>query len=252
MAGYVKLLYVSPEKLVSSGFQSLLKRLKISLFAVDEAHCISAWGHDFRPEYTQLRFLKQQYPGVPIIALTATADKLTRKDMVEQLGLENPATFVASFDRPNISLTVRPGQRRLEQIVDFLKQRPDQSGIIYCLSRKSTEDLSDKLNARGLRTSFYHAEVPPSKRSKVQEDFINDRVPIICATIAFGMGIDKSNVRFVIHYNLPRNLEGYYQEVGRAGRDGLPSDALLFFSYADLSSYRDMIEQGETPQSKKH
>jgi ATP-dependent DNA helicase RecQ len=251
MAGYIKLLYISPEKLVSSGFQSLLKRLKISLFAIDEAHCISAWGHDFRPEYTQLRFLKQQYPGVPIIALTATADKLTRKDMVEQLGLENPATFVASFDRPNISLTVRSGQRRLEQIVDFLKQRPNQSGIIYCLSRKSTEDLSDKLNARGFRTAFYHAEVPPSKRSKVQEDFINDRVPIICATIAFGMGIDKSNVRFVIHYNLPRNLEGYYQEVGRAGRDGLPSDALLFFSYADVASYRDMIEQGETPYEQK-
>jgi ATP-dependent DNA helicase RecQ len=250
LAGYVKLLYVSPEKLVSQGFQPLLKRLNISLFAIDEAHCISAWGHDFRPEYTQLKFLKSQFPGIPTLALTATADKLTRKDIVEQLGLADPATFVASFDRPNISLAVRPGQKRFEQIVEFLKARPKQSGIIYCLSRKGCEGLADKLNARGFRADFYHAEVPPSRRSKVQEDFINDRIPIICATIAFGMGIDKSNVRFVVHYNLPRNLEGYYQEIGRAGRDGLPSDALLFFSYADLMSYREMFGQGEASREQ--
>jgi len=251
LAGYLKLLYVSPEKLVSQNFQPLLKRLKISLFAIDEAHCISAWGHDFRPEYTQLKFLKSQFPGVPVIALTATADKLTRKDILTQLGLDEPATFIASFDRPNISLTVRPGQRRFEQIIDFLKARPNQSGIIYCLSRKGCEGLADKLNARGFRAAHYHAEVPAAQRSKVQEDFINDRTPIICATIAFGMGIDKSNVRFVVHYNLPRNLEGYYQEIGRAGRDGLPSDALLFFSYADLISYRDMIEQGDAHYEQK-
>ncbi len=251
LAGYVKLLYVSPEKLVSQTFQPLLKRLKISLFAIDEAHCISSWGHDFRPEYTQLQFLKTQFPGIPLIALTATADKLTRKDIVSQLGLTDPAIFIASFDRPNISLTVQPGQKRFEQIVAFLKQHPNQSGIIYCLSRKGCEGLSDKLNEKGFKTDFYHAEVPPSKRSKVQEDFINDRTPIICATIAFGMGIDKSNVRFVIHYNLPRNLEGYYQEIGRAGRDGLESDALLFFSYGDLISYREMFEQGEASAEQK-
>jgi ATP-dependent DNA helicase RecQ len=245
LAGYVKLLYVSPEKLVSQGFQPLLKRLKISLFAIDEAHCISAWGHDFRPEYTQLKFLKSQFPSTPILALTATADKLTRKDIAAQLDLAEPTTFLASFDRPNISLAVRPGQKRFEQIVEFLKAHPKQSGIIYCLSRKGCEGLAEKLNARGFRADFYHAEVPPSRRSKVQEDFINDRIPIICATIAFGMGIDKSNVRFVVHYNLPRNLEGYYQEIGRAGRDGLPATALLFFSYADLLSYREMFEQSE-------
>lgn len=251
LAGYLKLLYVSPEKLVSQSFQPLLKRLKISLFAIDEAHCISSWGHDFRPEYTQLKFLKNQFPGVPLIALTATADKLTRKDIIDQLGLANPAVFIASFDRPNISLTVRPGQKRFEQIVEFLKEHPNQSGIIYCLSRKGCEGLAEKLNSKGFRAAHYHAEVPPAQRSKVQEDFINDRTPIICATIAFGMGIDKSNVRFVVHYNLPRNLEGYYQEIGRAGRDGLNSDALLFFSYADLISYREMIEQGEASAEQK-
>ncbi|MCW5922796.1 MAG: DNA helicase RecQ [Saprospiraceae bacterium] len=251
MAGYVKLLYVSPEKLVSQNFQPLLKRLKISLFAVDEAHCISAWGHDFRPEYTQLRFLKEQFPDVPILALTATADKLTRKDIIGQLQLPDPAIFIASFDRPNIKLTVRPGQRRLEQIIEFLKQHPQQSGIIYCLARRTCEELADKLNARGFKAAHYHAEVPPAQRSKTQEDFINDRTPIICATIAFGMGIDKSNVRFVIHYNMPRNLEGYYQEVGRSGRDGLPADALLFFSYQDVMVYRDMIEQGEADDTQK-
>ncbi|MFN0035670.1 MAG: DNA helicase RecQ [Saprospiraceae bacterium] len=251
LAGYIKLLYVSPEKLVSQGFQPLLKRLKISLFAIDEAHCISSWGHDFRPEYTQLKFLKTQFPGIPLIALTATADKLTRKDILAQLGIADSSVFIASFDRPNISLTVRPGQRRFEQVVEFLKAHPNQSGIIYCLSRKGCEGLAEKLNKHGFRAAHYHAEVPPAQRSKVQEDFINDRTPIICATIAFGMGIDKSNVRFVVHYNLPRNLEGYYQEIGRGGRDGLPADALLFFSYADLMSYREMFEQGDASAEQK-
>ncbi len=252
LAGRIKLLYVSPEKLVSQSFQPLLKRLKISLFAVDEAHCISAWGHDFRPEYTQLKFLKEQFPDVPVMALTATADKLTRKDIAEQLQLRDPAVFIASFDRPNIALTVRPGQRRFEQIVEFLKKQPGQSGIIYCLARKTCADLSEKLNARGFKTAFYHADMNPRERNQVQEDFINDRTPVICATIAFGMGIDKSNVRFIIHYNLPRNLEGYYQEVGRAGRDGLPAEALLFFSYQDVMTYRQMFEEGEgSPEQKE-
>ncbi|MEO6760620.1 MAG: RecQ family ATP-dependent DNA helicase, partial [Saprospiraceae bacterium] len=249
--GRIKLLYVSPEKIVSQNFQSLLKRMKISLFAVDEAHCISAWGHDFRPEYTQLRFLKDQFPQIPVIALTATADKLTRKDIAEQLHLQNPTVFLASFDRPNITLQVRPGQKRFEQIVDFLKKNPKQSGIIYCTGRKTCQIVAEKLNAKGFKAAFYHAEVPPAQRNKVQEDFINDRTPIICATIAFGMGIDKSNVRFVIHYNLPRNLEGYYQEIGRAGRDGSKAQALLFFSYGDLQTYRDMIEQGESSLEQK-
>lgn len=249
--GHLKLLYVSPEKIVSQSFQSFLKRLKISLIAVDEAHCISSWGHDFRPEYTQLKFLKTQFPQVPMIALTATADKLTRKDMLTQLGLVDPAIYISSFDRPNITLTVKPGQKRFEQIADHLKKNPGQSGIIYCLSRRSCEEISNKLNEKGFKTDYYHADLPQQRRSKVQEDFINDRTPVICATIAFGMGIDKSNVRFVIHYNLPRNLEGYYQEIGRAGRDGLPANAILFFSYADVMTYRDMINDNEGEQVQK-
>jgi ATP-dependent DNA helicase RecQ len=251
LAGRIKILYVSPEKLVSQGFQPFLKRLKINLFAIDEAHCISAWGHDFRPEYTQLKFLREQFAGIPIMALTATADKLTRKDIVTQLGLPDPQVYIASFDRPNISLKVTGGQKRIEQIERFLAKNKDQSGIIYCLSRKSCEDLAEKLNQRGHRAAYYHAQMPAQIRSKVQEDFINDRIPVICATIAFGMGIDKSNVRFVIHYNLPRNVEGYYQEIGRAGRDGLPAEALLMFSYADVMSYRDMIQEGEGDQGQK-
>ncbi|MEZ4920521.1 MAG: DNA helicase RecQ [Saprospiraceae bacterium] len=242
--GRIKILYVSPEKLVSQGFQPLLKRLQISLLAVDEAHCISAWGHDFRPEYTQLKFLREQYPDVPLIALTATADKLTRKDIITQLQLDQVEEFVSSFDRPNISIQVRPGQKKLEQIVDFLKKHPEQSGIIYCLARKTCVDLATKLSAKGIKAAPYHADMPSKIRSAVQEDFINDRTPVVCATIAFGMGIDKSNVRFVIHYNLPRNLEGYYQEIGRAGRDGLPAEALLFFSYGDVQIYRNMFEDG--------
>lgn len=251
LAGNIRILYVSPEKLVSQSFLPLLKRLNISLIAVDEAHCISAWGHDFRPEYTQLRFLRRQFGNVPLLAFTATADKLTRKDILSQLELRDPALFIASFDRPNISLHVRPGQKRIDQILEFAKKRPGQSGIIYCLSRKSCEMLAEKLNAKGVRAAYYHAELPPNLRSKVQDDFINDRIPVICATIAFGMGIDKSNVRYVLHYNLPRNLEGYYQEVGRAGRDGLPSEALLFFSYADVQAYRQMIEEGESSDEQK-
>lgn len=246
----IKLLYVSPEKMVSEDFINILRNVKISLIAVDEAHCISSWGHDFRPEYTQLSFIKQQFPQIPVIALTATADKLTRKDIIQQLQLKKPRLFVASFDRPNLSLTVRPGQQRFQQILDFIRLRPNQPGIIYCLSRKSTEELAMKLQNAGIPAGFYHAKMTAKARARVQEDFINDVVPIICATIAFGMGIDKSNVRWVIHYNLPKNIEGYYQEIGRAGRDGLSSDTLLFYSYADVIQQRKFIEDSAQQEIK--
>jgi ATP-dependent DNA helicase RecQ len=240
-AGKLKLLYVSPEKMVSAGFVSLLRSLPISLFAIDEAHCISSWGHDFRPEYAQMQFLKQQFPTIPVIALTATADRLTRKDIIEKLALNNPEVYIGSFDRPNLSLEVRPGQKRFEQIVDFLKGHPRQAGIIYCLSRKSTEDLSERLKLKGINAACYHAALPNETRSKVQEDFLNDRLLIVVATIAFGMGIDKSNVRWVIHYNLPKNIESYYQEIGRSGRDGAPAETILFYSMADVNAYHGMF-----------
>ena len=241
--GKVKLLYVSPEKLVSEAFTPILKMLPVNLIAIDEAHCISSWGHDFRPEYTKLRFLKKQLPHIPIIALTATADKTTRKDIVTQLNLAEAKQFVASFDRPNLSLTVKAGQKRFEQICEFLEDRPNTSGIIYCLSRKACESLAEKLQGEGYKADFYHAGMASIERSKVQREFINDTTPIICATIAFGMGIDKSNVRWVIHYNMPKNIEGYYQEIGRAGRDGVQSDTVLFYSFADVMNLRKFAEE---------
>lgn len=245
----IDLLYVSPEKLVSGNFLPLLQRAKINLFAIDEAHCISAWGHDFRQEYTQLRFVKEQFPNVPIVALTATADKVTRNDIVQQLGLAEPEIFIASFDRPNLSLEVRPGQRRFPQILEFILQRPNQPGIIYALSRKNTEDLARKLQDEGLNAAHYHAGLPDKERSKVQEDFINDNTMVICATVAFGMGIDKSNVRWVIHYSLPKNIESYYQEIGRSGRDGVKADTLLFYSYADVMTLQDILQKNEGKQT---
>jgi ATP-dependent DNA helicase RecQ len=244
----VQLLYVSPEKLLTSDFLNLLREVKLSLFAIDEAHCISSWGHDFRPEYTQLSFLTQHFAAVPVIALTATADKITRRDIIRQLKLRTPQQFVASFDRPNLSLSVLPGHKRFQVIRDFIRLRPNQSGIVYCLSRKDTEKMSDKLNQAGIKAAFYHAGMGPAFRAQVQEAFINDETAIICATIAFGMGIDKSNVRWVIHYNLPKNIEGYYQEIGRAGRDGLKSDTLLFYSYGDVIRLRQFAEESGQPQ----
>lgn len=241
--GQLKILYVSPEKVLSTSFFNLARASTLSLIAIDEAHCISSWGHDFRPEYTQLKLLKQQFPNTPVIALTATADKVTRRDILHQLGLAEAETFLASFDRPNLSLNVVPAHDRVGTIIDIIKQRPKESGIIYCLSRKATESLAAKLQKKGVRAEAYHAGMPAAQRNQVQEDFITDRTPIICATIAFGMGIDKSNVRWVIHYNLPKNMEGYYQEIGRAGRDGLPSYTLLFFTYGDVISLRSFIEE---------
>ena len=232
----LNLFYVAPESL--SSLVSNVKNLTISLIAVDEAHCISSWGHDFRPAYTQLSYLKSQFPNTPLLAFTATADKATQADIVTQLNIPNASVHLASFDRKNLYLEVRPGTNRLKQILKFVTGRPEESGIIYCLSRKSTETLAEKINASGLKAMAYHAGLSAGERSNIQEDFINDRVPIIVATIAFGMGIDKSNVRWVVHYNMPKNIEGYYQEIGRSGRDGLPAHNLLFYSFADVVQLR--------------
>lgn len=233
----LKLIYVAPESL--SFLQPILNENYLSLLAVDEAHCISSWGHDFRPAYKELAFLKKSMPNVPMVALTATADKATRFDITTQLSIPNASVFVASFDRSNISLNVSPGLKRIDKILNFLSIRENQPGIIYCLSRKSTEDLAQKLSSNGYKASAYHAGLDYEERSNIQDSFLQDEVQIICATIAFGMGIDKSNIRWVIHYNMPKNIEGYYQEIGRSGRDGAPATALLFYSYADFVQLKE-------------
>ena len=247
MQGKVKLLYISPEKLLTEidRWSSTITD-RICLFAVDEAHCISQWGHDFRPEYTQLGTLKQRFPIVPIMALTATADRITRDDIARQLGTPHAQLFISSFDRPNISLNVvqgSTGKQKFRQIVQFINLHQGESGIIYCLRRIDAEKMAQKLTDAGIQARPFHAGMSVKDKQQIQRDFINDDLKVVCATIAFGMGIDKSNVRFVIHSNMPRNIEGYYQEIGRAGRDGLPAQALMFYSYGDVITLQQFARQ---------
>ena len=246
----LKLLYVAPERL-SDGFLGFLKDANVSLFAIDEAHCISSWGHDFRPEYLQLARLKHLFPAVPVVALTATADKLVRKDIVEKLGLHHPVTFISSFNRANIRYDVESKKNFYPKLMEFLMERKEESGIIYCLSRAGTESLANDLREDGFNAMAYHAGIEKGAREKTQEKFIRDEVKIIVATIAFGMGIDKPNVRFVIHADLPKNIEGYYQETGRAGRDGLQSTAVLYFSMADVIKMKNFVLIDGNPEQTK-
>lgn len=250
-SGTLKILYVSPERAISPRFLEFISLQHISLIAVDEAHCVSIWGNDFRPDYAQLTTLISWFPNVGILALTATADKATQEDIRLQLRLKTPKTYLSSFERPNILLSVRNGIQRIEQIRDFLKTHPGQPGIIYCLARRTTESIALTLKNYGYKAAAYHADIDNHTRKKVQDDFQFDKLQIVCATIAFGMGIDKPNIRWVIHYNLPKNIESYYQEIGRSGRDGQQAEALMFYSFRDVGVYKEFIQQSDANETFK-
>ncbi|MDX8395694.1 MAG: DNA helicase RecQ [Mariprofundaceae bacterium] len=250
-AGKLDLLYVAPERLLTKTFLKRIEKVKIAMIAVDEAHCVSQWGHDFRPEYVRLGELRKELPGVPMIALTATADEHTREDIADRLSLKRAKRFISSFDRPNIRYLMAEKRQPLTQVLQFLDDWKGASGIIYCLSRKRVEDMAMNLQRHGVRAAAYHAGMPGRSREKVQDDFLRDRVKVIVATIAFGMGVDKPNVRFVIHHDLPKSIESYYQETGRAGRDGMESEALMLYGSGDVNLVRRLIENVENPDQRR-
>ncbi len=249
--GEYKLLYAAPERLMLEGWVENLQAWNVTCIAIDEAHCVSEWGHDFRPEYRQLAKLRTALPGVPLMALTATATGRVREDIITHLKLRAPATFVASFNRPNLTYRVIPKDQPLKQIIDFVRPREHESGIIYCASRAATERVAEALAGRGFLARAYHAGLTADERSGNQENFLRDDTRIICATIAFGMGINKPNVRWIIHHDLPKNIEGYYQETGRAGRDGLPGDCLLLFSAGDIAKQTHFLDEITNEQEQQ-